>query len=159
MTDIIVGSPPDSVWGPACWSAMQALAFSYPVAADLNAPHRQAFFAFLQSLETLIPCRVCREHYAQWRKDTAYSSASPIFDNRRSLSEAIIALHNDVRRRQGKTEKTFEEVKEKYTGAKSSCPLGVQRTDSHSTVLLILVIILAISASAAIAVSALRKKK
>lgn len=152
MTDILVGSPPDSVWGPACWSAMQALAFSYPIAADVNAPQRHAYFSFLQSLETLIPCKLCREHYAQWRKDTAYSPASPIFDGRQTLSEAIVALHNDVRRRQGKAEKTFKEVKERYTSAKSSCPLGVQQQTDQNLTLIVILVIIAFSAAAALAV-------
>ena len=120
-----VSMPPPNVWGPALWGGMQAMAFAYPIAVDLNGEHRHSYFRFLEAIETLLPCKHCRKHYRTWRADVASSPASPIFDGRESLSRAIVSLHNDVRRQQKKSTRTYEEVSDRYTGSKSSCPVGV----------------------------------
>ena len=160
---------------------MQALAFAYPIAVDMQGEHRQAFYEFLKSLETLIPCKHCRKHYAEWRADVASSPASPIFDGRAALSEAIVALHNDVRRQQGKSTRLYSEVKERYTGSKSSCPVGtveVKETAGdrdadgdgndesfgsfdhfdHTAVVVVLILVVVCSAAAAVMCSKCRNR-
>lgn len=149
-----MGPPPDHVWGPAVWSSLHALSFSYPVACDANCEHRKAFFELLRSLETLLPCAKCRSHYSEWRAMVCHHESSPIFDSRLALSEALVALHNDVRRQQHKTVRSYDEVKERYAGSKSSCPVGVDVSQqvNYYEAGVIIVVVFAVCAAIAIAV-------
>ena len=49
------------LWGPPGWEFLDAIVEGYPVTADLK--QRRQMIAFLNSLEDLLPCTVCRENY------------------------------------------------------------------------------------------------
>ena len=54
---------------------------------------------FFESLRNLLPCPVCREHYAEHLK---VMPISPFLDNRQSLFKWTVDLHNAVNVKLGK---------------------------------------------------------
>jgi hypothetical protein len=71
--DDIYHSLPSKLWGDAVWTALYAIALgSYPVhEKDVTDAHRQRMTSLIQSLEFLLPCEVCRPHWATMFRDPA----------------------------------------------------------------------------------------
>lgn len=88
---------------------MHAVAFTYP---DSPTPtERKQYIDFFKSLEAVIPCPSCRQHYGD------HISSNPIeADNTEDLSRWVYNLHDKVNKRNNKTSPSYEEVKDMYTG-------------------------------------------
>ncbi len=89
MTDNVnIGMPPD-VWGPIFWNAMHIVSLAYP--AQPTEADKAGARAFFESLATVIPCPVCREHYSEKIK------ASPIaVESKGELIYWVWDIHNQV---------------------------------------------------------------
>ena len=66
-TDFQIAMPPD-VWGPIFWDAMHIVTLAYPV--QPTEAEKAGAKAFFESLATVLPCPVCRVHYAEKIKET-----------------------------------------------------------------------------------------
>ena len=77
---------------------------------------------FLESFQTVIPCPICRTHYASHLVKTPIG---PSLDSRKDLFRWTIDLHNDVNTMLGKRSYTETEVLEYYTwlGARGKTPV------------------------------------
>lgn len=96
-------------FGPSMWKTMHAVAFTYP---EEPTPHeRKQYIDFFKSLEGVIPCPQCRQHYGE------YIKSNPIHaEDTDDMSRWVYNLHDKVNKRNGKTSPSYQEVKDMYTG-------------------------------------------
>jgi len=99
-------------WGTCFWGTMEAVA----VACDIEDQTSREYTAlFFFSLQGVLPCPVCREHYIKYVETYPIEN---VLDTKISLFKWIHNLQNDVRSRTDKTNVSFEEflqhVQEKF---------------------------------------------
>ena len=102
-------------WGPSAWDFLHTATFAYPdapCAADRNAARE-----FFTHLGAMLPCVHCRTHYQQWIRSNPVRTES-----REVLARWLVDAHNDVNRRTGKREVSFEEAKALYSPGEASGP-------------------------------------
>ena len=96
-----------NIWGPAAWLFLHSVTFQYPE----NPSHldKEKYYTFFRSIQNVLPCPNCREHYKQNLKDI------PIrLDSREDLVEWLIDVHNEVNKKNYKRELSYEEVYKNY---------------------------------------------
>jgi hypothetical protein len=101
---------PPEVWGPFFWHTMHIVALGYP--QDPSYSHKKATKEFFESLQQLIPCPICKQHYTS---HMAKMPIGPSLDSRKDLFRWTIDLHNEVNEMLGKRKYTETEVIEYYT--------------------------------------------
>lgn len=113
-----IAMPPD-VWGPIFWDAMHIVSLAYPVQpTDADKVGTRTFF---ESLVTVIPCPICREHYA------AKIRESPIaLESKGELIYWVWDIHNQVNTMLNKPTITIELFLErmKTLGSKPSSSMN-----------------------------------
>lgn len=80
------------IWGRSYWEFLDAIVATYP---KDNCPqdHRNATRQMMQSLVYLLPCPVCRKHYADFLNRHSLDAA---LNSRRSFVEFYFLLKKDV---------------------------------------------------------------
>jgi hypothetical protein len=86
-----------SVWGPFFWHTIHIAAIGYPTKPTYG--HKHAAKEFFESLQYMIPCEVCRQHY---RELLQKMPVSPHLDNRQDLFRWTVEIHNQVNKSVGK---------------------------------------------------------
>jgi len=77
------------IWGPSAWKFIHTIALSYP---DNPTPFdKENYKAFFFSLQNVVPCGKCREHYAKNIKDIKINN---YLDNSSSLFLWTNKIHN-----------------------------------------------------------------
>lgn len=97
------------VWGELMWRSIHMIAISYPLDPDLEA--RARFRQFFESLQFVLPCKICRAGY------TTLFAAMPIddaLDGREELFRWTVDVHNEVAKKLGKPHMSAQFVREKY---------------------------------------------
>ena len=100
---------PPEVWGPIFWSTLHIVALAYPDTPSYT--EKKAAKEFFTALTHLLPCPICRSHFAEIIK------AMPVdtwLDNRKSLIEWTVAVHNEVNKELKKPLMTVSDFYEKY---------------------------------------------
>jgi hypothetical protein len=90
---------PPEVWGPFFWNTIHITALGYPKAPTYS--DKKAAKEFFESLLYLIPCPICRTHYAEHLKE---KPISPFLDTRQDIFLWTVDLHNRVNKILGKAE-------------------------------------------------------
>jgi len=82
------------VWGPHAWVFLHSVANTFP----LRPTHAQKeqYRQFFDTLVYVLPCKICREHYAQWLRREPIALA---VNSRSRLQAWISELHNHVNSR------------------------------------------------------------
>ena len=70
---------------------MHIVALGYPTNPSYS--HKKAAKEFYESLQVLIPCPICKEHYAKFLQEQAIA---PFLDRRQDLFRWTVDLHNNV---------------------------------------------------------------
>jgi len=85
------------------WDVLYSVSFSYP---DNPTPQeRTAIKNFLESLEHILPCEYCKEHFA------AFVKANPVpTGSSDQVSHWVLKLNNNVNTRTGKPKLTMQQV-------------------------------------------------
>jgi hypothetical protein len=92
-----------SVWGPPMWFTIHIIALGYsskPTYGD-----KKAAKEFFESLQFLIPCPQCREHY---KEHLSKYPIIPHLDRKEDLFKYTVMLHNEVNKSLNKPQ--FTEV-------------------------------------------------
>ena len=55
-----------NIWGPKLWFVMHTISLNYPINPKME--DKQGALVFFQNLQNVIPCELCREHYAEYLK-------------------------------------------------------------------------------------------
>jgi hypothetical protein len=82
---------PPEVWGPFFWHTIHIVALGYP--SDPSYAQKRAAKEFYESLRTLIPCPICREHFIVHLEKYPIT---PHLDRKADLFRWTILLHNEV---------------------------------------------------------------
>lgn len=111
---------PPTVWGPIFWMTIHITALGYsqtPTYAE-----KRAAKEFFEGLQFLLPCSICREHYAEHIKA---KPISPFLDSRADLFKWTVELHNTVNEKLGKPKLTEAEALQYISrlGARGRNPL------------------------------------
>ncbi len=114
-----IGMGPE-IWGPFFWTTMHIVSLGY--SATPNEEERAGAAAFYNSLATMIPCPVCREHYREFLKEEPVESATM---NRDTLIDWVFRLHNKVNARLGKPVLSFEAYVQNMRALSQSGPFKV----------------------------------
>jgi hypothetical protein len=85
------------VWGPPLWFFLHIVSVNFPVRPTVE--QQMEYYTFFKSLGYVLPCKHCREAYAEWTKSLTLSS----FASRSTLSKWVYDLHNRVNYKLGKT--------------------------------------------------------
>ena len=111
---------PPEVWGPFFWHTIHIAAMGYPQEPTYS--DKKATKEFYESLQTVIPCPICREHY---KSHLVKMPIGPSLDNRKDLFQWTLDLHNEVNEMLGKRRYTETEVIQYYTrlGARGKSPV------------------------------------
>lgn len=110
------------LWGPGAWAFLHSCSFRYPE-SGASADERNSFYDFLWALARVMPCPLCRTHFIESLEEHVPSSCAPTLDTRDQLARYIVELHNDVNRRSGKPQWTFEQARKYYTRT-GTCPIS-----------------------------------
>ena len=118
---------PPSVWGPFFWHTIHIGALGYPV-KDPSYGEKKAAKEFYESLVFIIPCPVCKEHYAQHIKE---NPITPFLDTRKDLFEWTVNIHNLVNKDLKKPEVTPLEAIQWYTvlGSRDRSPVWTPKDE------------------------------
>jgi hypothetical protein len=124
---------PPATWGPFFWHTMHIVALGYP--AEPTYTHKKAAKEFFESLQVLIPCPVCREHYADHLQKYPIT---PHLDSRTDLFKWTVVVHNEVNKMLGKPQYSEQDSIAFYKrlGARGKSPVishkDFEEVDSRS---------------------------
>lgn len=85
------------VWGPFFWHTMHLAALGY--SANPTNAEKKAAKDFYESLVHMIPCAICKTHYADF---LLKYPVTPSLDNRTDLFRWTVNIHNAVNESLGK---------------------------------------------------------
>jgi len=97
-------------WGPAAWTFLHAATWTYP--EQPTDPERARMDAFFRAVPHVLPCTVCGGHFSRHVDESLTGALA----SRDTLTRWLVGVHNDVNRRTGKPERTYESVREDYLG-------------------------------------------
>ena len=123
------------VWGPFFWNTMHIVALGYPESPTYG--DKRAAKEFFESLQQLIPCKICRDHYRVQLKD---KPLTPFLDKRADLFKWTVLIHNSVNKFLERPEWTEHEVITYYKnlGERNRSPIwtsdDIQYTNNRSFV-------------------------
>ena len=121
------GHIPPTTWGPFFWHTMHIVALGYPQKPTYG--HKKAAKEFYESLQFLIPCPICREHYAEYMKSMPIT---PFLDRRDDLFKWTVLIHNKVNEMLGKPRFTEIESLEFYRRLGASGRSPVMKPDDFA---------------------------
>jgi hypothetical protein len=100
---------PPEVWGPVFWGTLHIVALAFP--DEPSYAEKRAAKEFYRSMVFLLPCPVCRTHFAGVLEQEPVENW---LDNRKSLIEWNVKAHNRVNAQLGKPEITVEDFYKRY---------------------------------------------
>lgn len=80
-----------AVWGPPMWISIHLVALGYP--KNPSYADKKAAKDFFESLQFLLPCELCRNHY---KENLKKFPITPHLDRRDDLFKYTVMLHNEV---------------------------------------------------------------
>ncbi len=139
-----IGMGPET-WGPLFWTTMHIVSLGYAPTTP-SAEERAGAAAFYNSLKTMIPCPICREHYAEFLAEEPVESAT---GSRDALIDWVYRLHNKVNVRLGKPALPFDAYIQNMRALSQSGPFKLPGSAVSTTQILVgTAAILGISAAA-----------
>jgi hypothetical protein len=93
-----------SVWGPIFWMTMHIVTVGYspfPTEAE-----QTAAINFFESLQYMIPCPICKEHYKENLKSNPVKDA---VEDKQKLIRWLFNMHNTINTQLGKPEVSWRE--------------------------------------------------
>jgi hypothetical protein len=120
---------PPEVWGPFFWHTMHIVALGYPKAPTYA--EKKAAKEFYESLTMLIPCSICRTHYAEHLKE---KPITPFLDTRQDLFVWTVDLHNRINKSLNKGQLTADDSIAFYTKLGSMSRSPVWTPEDFSTI-------------------------
>jgi hypothetical protein len=97
-------------WGPHFWSAMHYLTIAYP--DHPTEEDKQNIKNFFIATSKIIPCQMCRNHFAQNLQK--YPLSDIVLSNRTNLINWLKDIHNEVNSWSNKKIWTYEDVINEY---------------------------------------------
>lgn len=114
-----------AIFGPAFWMTIHITSFNYPV--NPTEEDKQNYATWLLSIGKILPCRYCRENFAQNMKTAGFSYES--MNSRDSFSRFCYNLHDAVNIMLHKTSPPFEEIRDRYEALRAKCLTEKQKEE------------------------------
>jgi hypothetical protein len=127
----------NSQWGPAAWLFLHSVSFQYPETP--NDQEKNNYKIFFESLQNILPCPNCREHYQKNLKENPMN-----LESRESLIKWVIDLHNLVNQKNSKKEYSYDEVKDLYQSKYNYSIKENESVESNMKFVLILILMILI---------------
>lgn len=93
---------PPTIWGPFFWNTIHIMTLAYP--KDPDEQTQQAAKNFFYSLQYLLPCDICKEHYKKHLEEDP-----PVVSSQKEIILYAFNLHNKVNKDLGKSVITYGE--------------------------------------------------
>lgn len=87
---------PPTIWGPFFWNTIHIMTLAYP--KDPDEQTQQAAKNFFYSLQYLLPCDICKEHYKKHLEEDP-----PVVSSQKEIIMYAFNLHNKVNKDLGKS--------------------------------------------------------
>lgn len=82
-----------NIWGPSFWFIIHSTSFIYPYTPSVR--ESRLMQDWFEGLADILPCRACRENFAQNLSETNYDP-DIVFENRFTFSHFVWRLHNTI---------------------------------------------------------------
>ena len=99
----------NKIWGPNFWFTLHTVTLGYP--DNPTYVDKRRFNDFFVSVQYILPCAKCREHYSNHLSNFPISVS---LDNKESLVKWLFNLHNQVNISLNKPIMEYSAFKEKY---------------------------------------------
>lgn len=99
----------NKIWGPNFWFTLHTVTLGYP--DNPTYVDKRRFNDFFVSVQYILPCPKCREHYSNHLSNFPISVS---LDNKESLVKWLFNLHNQVNISLNKPIMEYSAFKEKY---------------------------------------------
>lgn len=86
-------------WGPGLWKFLHMISFNYPM--NPTEDQKKLYYDFMLSIGKVLPCKVCRDNYENNLDNIKFQINA--LENRKTFSEFMFNLHNEVNRKLGKS--------------------------------------------------------
>ena len=93
-----------AVWGPIFWKMMHIVTIGY--SHFPTEEEQRAAINFFESLQYMIPCPICKEHY---KANLAKFPVANVVDSKEKLIRWLFDMHNTINMQLGKPEITWRE--------------------------------------------------
>jgi len=152
--------PALSTWADALWRSMYFIARVYP---DQPSPdEQQAMVSFMSSLQRLLPCTTCREHFARHLSELDRAKLSRV-----TLYQWIFNVQNDINKRNRKHvyswDQSVDAVRKMSLGkgahSPATCRPGDRRGSNMPIWAIVLVVVMALAIGVAIGVGTQKVRK
>jgi hypothetical protein len=127
----------NSQWGPSAWLFLHSVSFQYP--ENPTDQEKNNYKIFFESLQNILPCPNCREHYQKNLKENPMN-----LESRESLIKWVIDLHNLVNQKNSKKEYSYDEVKDLYQSKYNYSIKENESVESNMKFVLILILMILI---------------
>ena len=127
----------NSQWGPSAWLFLHSVSFQYP--ENPTVQDKNNYKIFFESLQNILPCPNCREHYQKNIQENPMN-----LESRESLIKWVIDLHNAVNKKNSKKEYSYDEVKDLYQSKYNYSIKENESVESNMKFVLILILMILI---------------
>lgn len=114
-----------TTWGPHGWGFFHAVTFAYPQNPDTLT--KQQYAQFFDSIGNVLPCGICRQHFADMLKKYPIDLTS-----RDTLTRWLVDRHNQVNQRLGKPIMSYDQAVAMYTQPVPAPTPTPSKPDSHA---------------------------
>lgn len=83
-----------AIWGPGMWHFLHTISFNYPIQPTKE--EKKHYEAYINSIRFVLPCRYCRDNYANNLKNAGWKRG--VLKSRDTFSRFMYRLHNAVNR-------------------------------------------------------------
>lgn len=107
-----------AVWGPSMWRMLHGLAekLGKQTTMILIQDEQRAWSHFLRSVENVIPCKRCKQHYRDWSLKNRIDAAT----GRLAARAWVWGLHDEVNRERDVQGPPLNEMEAMYEGRDST---------------------------------------
>lgn len=100
------------IWGKNQWKSMNNIAHNYPY--NPTEEDKQNYYNYYKSLENVLPCCICREHYKK-HINSSLKLTMEVLENRDTLTKWLFDLHNLVNKEIGYNYNvSYDNYRQKY---------------------------------------------
>lgn len=127
----------NNIWGPSAWLFLHSVTFQYPDEPTMM--DKENYKQFFNSLQNILPCPKCREHYIKNIQDFPIQ-----LNSRDELIQWMITIHNGVNKSNNKDIISYEDVKKIYLNSYNYSIEQNESVESNMTFILAIILLILI---------------
>ena len=127
----------NNIWGPSAWLFLHSITFQYP--EEPTMADKENYKQFFNSLQNILPCPKCRDHYQKNIQDFPIQ-----LNSRDELIQWLINIHNNVNQSNNKGILSYEDVKKVYLNSYNYSIEKGESVESNMTFILAIILVILI---------------